>query len=393
MSELANESPNQSAPANGSWTQRLLARSGGVDSDLVRAAVGAVVEPEISRPLGELGLLGGVSVGPGGRVSVQVALITRDHPSADLLRSTVSAAASGVDGVRRVEVEFSGLGERARVELVDKLRGGTRPVAATPRIYAVASGKGGVGKSTVTANLAVALATAGQRVGVLDADVWGYSVPQLFGVRRAPVALGGLMLPVRAHGVALMSTGFFVAEDTPIVWRGPMLHKALQQFLSDVYWGELDVLLLDLPPGTGDITLSLLELVPDAALLAVTTPQLAARTVASRVARMAREADMPVAGVVENMTAAVCAGCGDTTALFGSGGGATLAEQTGAPLLGQIPLDIELRDAGDRGIPVVTASPTAASAVELARIANALPTARRSLLRRPLPLFVSTPPA
>jgi ATP-binding protein involved in chromosome partitioning len=378
-------------PANNSWAQRLLTKRAGVDLDRVRAAVGAVLEPEIGRPLAELGLLGEVCAGVGGRVRVLVALVTRDHPSADLLRTAVGAAASGVDGVRRVDVEFSGLGERARVELVDKLRGGTRPVGATPRIYAVASGKGGVGKSTVTANLAVALAAAGQRVGVLDADVWGYSMPQLFGVRRAPVALGGLMLPVRAHGVALMSTGFFVAEDTPIVWRGPMLHKALQQFLSDVYWGELDVLLLDLPPGTGDITLSLLELVPDAALLAVTTPQLAARTVASRVARMARDSDMPVAGVVENMTVAVCAGCGDTIALFGSGGGATLAEQIGAPLLGQIPLDIELRDAGDRGVPVVAASPTAASAVELARIASSLPMARRSLLRRSLPLFVSTP--
>ncbi len=376
---------------SGPWPQRLLTKRAGVDLDRVGSAVGAVLEPEIGRPLAELGLLGNVSAGAGGRVRVPVALVTRDHPSADLLRSTVCAAASAVDGVRRVEVEFSGLGERARVELVEKLRGGTRPVSATPRIYAVASGKGGVGKSTITANLAVALAAAGQRVGVLDADVWGYSVPQLFGVRRAPVALGGLMLPVRAHDVALMSTGFFVAEDTPIVWRGPMLHKALQQFLADVYWGELDVLLLDLPPGTGDITLSLLELLPDAALLAVTTPQLAARTVASRVARMAREADMPVAGVVENMTAAVCAGCGDTTALFGSGGGATLAEQTSAPLLGQIPLDIELRDAGDRGVPVVAASPTAASALELARIASALPIARRSLLRRSLPLFVSTP--
>ncbi len=376
-----------SALTNGSW----LARRGGIDVDQVRAAAGAVVEPEIGRPLAELGLLGEISAGAGGRVRVAVALVVRDHPSAELLRHTVSAAASGVHGVRRVEVEFSGLGARARVELVDKLRSGTRPVTATPRIYAVASGKGGVGKSTVTANLAVALAAAGQRVGVLDADVWGYSVPQLFGARHNPLALGGLMLPVRAHGVALMSTGFFVSEDQPVVWRGPMLHKALQQFLSDVYWGELDVLLLDLPPGTGDITLSLLELVPDAALLAVTTPQRAARTVASRVTRMAREAGMPVAGVVENMTAALCAGCGSATALFGSGGGATLAEQTGAPLLGQIPLDIELRDAGDRGIPVVAAAPTAASAVELARIASALPMARRSLLRRSLPLFVTTP--
>ncbi|MFN2535193.1 MAG: P-loop NTPase, partial [Pseudonocardiaceae bacterium] len=352
---------------------------GGVDLEAVRAAVGEVIEPEIGRPLAELDLLGEISAGIGGRVRVPVALITRDHPSADLLRSAVCAAAAQVAGVRRVEVEFSRLGERGRLELVDTLRAGTRPVRATPRIYAVASGKGGVGKSTLTANLAVALATAGQRVGVLDADAWGYSIPQLFGMRRAPLALGGLMLPLRAHGVALMSTGFFVADEAPVVWRGPMLHKALQQFLTDVYWGELDVLLLDLPPGTGDITLSLLELVPDAALLAVTTPQLAARTVASRVARMAREAEMPVAGVVENMTAAVCAGCGHTTALFGSGGGATLAEQTGAPLLGQIPLDIELRDAGDRGVPVVAASPTAASAVELTRIASALPTARRSL--------------
>jgi ATP-binding protein involved in chromosome partitioning len=366
-------------------------RGSGVDLDRIRAAVGAVLEPEIGRPLAELGLLGEVSGGLGGRLRVSVALITRDHPSFDLLRNTVATAASGVAGARRVEVEFSNLGARARIELAEKLRTGTRPVRATPRIYAVASGKGGVGKSTITANLAAALAAAGQRVGVLDADVWGYSVPQLFGIRRNPVALGGLMLPIRAHGVALMSTGFFVAEETPVVWRGPMLHKALAQFLTDVYWGELDVLLLDLPPGTGDITLSLLELVPDAALLAVTTPQLAARTVASRVARMAREAGMPIAGVVENMTAAVCAGCGDATALFGSGGGAALAGQTGAPLLGQIPVDIELRAAGDRGIPVVAAAPTAASARELTRIATALPVVQRSLLHRSLPLFVTTP--
>lgn len=361
----------------------------GVDLDRVRAVVGAVLEPEIGRPLAELRLLGEISVGLGGRVRVPIALITGDHPSADLLRSTVAAAASGVAGVRRVEVEFSRLPERARVELAEQLRRSTRPVSATPRIYAVASGKGGVGKSTITANLAVALAAAGQRVGVLDADVWGYSVPHLFGIRRNPIALGGLMLPVHAHGVALMSTGLFVAEETPVLWRGPMLHKALQQFLTDVYWGELDVLLLDLPPGTGDITLSLLELLPDAALLAVTTPQLAARTVASRVASMAREAGMPVAGVVENMTTAVCAGCGEMTALFGAGGGAALAAQTGAPLLGQIPLDIELREAGDRGIPVVAVSPTAGSARELTRIAAALPVARRSLLRRALPLFVT----
>jgi ATP-binding protein involved in chromosome partitioning len=322
--------------------------------------VGAVVEPEIGRPLAELGLLGTIRVSAGGRVQIPVALITGEHPGREQLRLAVCAAACTVAGVCRADVEFSVLGARARVELAGALRAGTRPAARTPRIYAVASGKGGVGKSTVTANLAVALAMAGQRVGVLDTDVWGSSIPHLFGVRRAPVAMGGLMLPVRAHGVALMSTGLFVDEGHPVVWRGPMLHKALSQFLGDVYWGELDVLLLDLPPGTGDITLSLLELVPDAALLAVTTPQPAARAVASRVARMAREAGMPVAGVVENMTAAVCAGCGYSTELFGSGGGAVLAEQAGAPLLGQIPLDIQLRAAGDRGVPVIVAAPTAA---------------------------------
>jgi ATP-binding protein involved in chromosome partitioning len=365
-------------------------RGSGVDLDRIRTAVGAVLEPEIGRPLSELGLLGEISAGFGGRVRVPVALITRDHPSAELLGSTVTAAASTVAGMRRVEVELTRLPERARVELAEKLRAGTRPVTATPRIYAVASGKGGVGKSTITANLAVAMAASGQRVGVLDADVWGYSIPHLFGIRRNPIALGGVMLSLRAQGVALMSTGFLVTDDQPVLWRGPMLHKALAQFLTDVYWGELDVLLLDLPPGTGDITLSLLELVPDAALLAVTTPQLAARTVTSRVARMAREAGMPVAGVVENMTAAVCAGCGEATALFGSGGGAALAEQAGAPLLGQIPLDLELRAAGDRGLPVVAAAPTAASARELIRVAAALPAVRRSLLRRTLPLFVTS---
>jgi ATP-binding protein involved in chromosome partitioning len=364
-----------------------LARGGDVDLERVRAAVGAVAEPEIGRPLAELGLLGTVRVGAGGRAQVPVALITGDHPAQEQLRHAVRMAGA-VAGVRRVDVEFSVLSARARVELASALRAGTRPVAHTPRIYAVASGKGGVGKSTVTANLAVALAMMGQRVGVLDADVWGSSIPHLFGVRRAPVAMGGLMLPVRAHGVALMSTGFFVDEGQPVVWRGPMLHKALSQFLCDVYWGELDVLLLDLPPGTGDITLSLLELLPDAALLAVTTPQPAAHTVASRVARMAREAGMPVAGVVENMAGAVCAGCGHPTELFGSGGGAVLAEQTGAPLLGQIPLDIQLRAAGDRGVPVVAAAPAAPCALELVRIASALPATRRSLLRRPLPLFV-----
>ena len=286
------------------------------------------------------------------------------------------------------------MSENERMALAVRLRGdipegGHRfgPDSST-QVYAVASGKGGVGKSTVTANLAIALAEQGKRVGILDADVWGYSIPHLFGVRRAPVALKGLMLPIEAHGVSLMSVGFFVTDEEPVVWRGPMLHKALAQFLTDVHWGELDVLLIDLPPGTGDITMSLLELVPDAALIAVTTPQPAAQTVAERVGRMARNARMPVAGVVENMSALVCGSCHESTALFGSGGGDRLAESIAAPLLGRVPLDIELREAGDAGVPAMISAPQSHSAKELRRIAAALPVVRRSLVGRSLPLSV-----
>ncbi|MET0189580.1 MAG: P-loop NTPase [Pseudonocardia sediminis] len=360
----------------------------GVDAAAVQSAVGAVTEPETGLMLDILGAVGDVRVRRSGRVTVPVALLTPDDAVRARLADAIAAAAHTVAGVGDVEVEFAPMAESARMDLARRLRAATPPVRRTPRIYAVASGKGGVGKSTVTANLAAALVLDGQRVGVLDADVWGYSVPQLFGVRHSPVALAGLMLPVRTHGVALMSTGFFVGEDEPVVWRGPMLHKALEQFLDDVAWGELDVLLLDLPPGTGDITLSLLELVPEAALLAVTTPQAAARAVASRVVRMARDGGMPVAGVVENMTASACGACGELTPVFGSGGGQTLAEIAEAPLLGRIPLDLALREAGDRGVPVVREAPDAPSSVALTALARSLPVVRRPLLGRALPLAV-----
>jgi ATP-binding protein involved in chromosome partitioning len=361
--------------------------------DRVRAAVGAVLDPELGLPLAELGMLGEVAPGRGGRVSVQLRLTTENCPLAGELRAAVTAAAERVDGVRRATVDLTAMPARERTELADRLRHSTPPLTgglggAGTAIYGVASGKGGVGKSTVTANLAAALAATGRRVGVLDADVWGYSMPQLFGVHRNPVVLGGAMLPVPAHGVQLMSVGFFVDEDRPVVWRGPMLHKALQQFLTDTHWGRLDALFVDLPPGTGDATLSLLELLPDLALLAVTTPQTTARVVARRVARMAADVGRPIAGVVENMTAAVCGSCGEHTAVFGSGGGALLAEESGAPLLGQVPLDADLRRAGDDGVPVVVAAPASASARELRRIAAALPTPRRSLVGRSLPLSV-----
>ncbi len=370
----------------------LTGRRAEIDLERVRAALGAVHDPEIGKPLAELDMLGEITARRG-RVLVEVRLTTQSCPLAEEIRHAVTTVVSAVEDVRDVEVVFSTMAPRERAEFADRLKVGAPPLNATlgiggTRVYAIASGKGGVGKSTVTANLAVALSAAGHRVGVLDADVWGYSMPQLFGVRRSPVVLGELMMPVPAHGVGLMSIGFFVNEEQPVVWRGPMLHKALSQFITDTYWGKLDALLVDMPPGTGDATLSLLEFLPDTTLLAVTTPQTTARVVATRVARMAAETGVPLAGVIENMSAAVCGSCGAQTAVFGTGGGALLAEESGAPLLGQVPLDVELREAGDRGVPVVVASPESASARELARIATVLPTPRRKLAGRSLPLSV-----
>jgi len=350
------------------------------DVMLLRERLAEVVDPEIGRPIGSLGMLGDVEVARRGRVVVTLRLTTSTCPLVEEFRRRVHVAVD--DLTDDVEVRFTEMSARERVELADRLRAGGSALTDGPgsrtRIYAVASGKGGVGKSSITANLAAALARAGHRVGVLDADVWGYSIPGLFGVTRSPVVVGGLMMPVPAHGVSLMSMGFLVPDGAPVVWRGPMLHKALTQFLTDVHWGDLDVLLLDLPPGTGDVQLSLLELVPSAALLAVTTPQRAARDVATRVVTMARESGMPIAGVIENMT-------GD---LFGNGGGAELAELARTPLLGQVPLDRALRVAGDSGTPVVLAAPQAASALALTAIAADLPTVRRSLVGRALPLSV-----
>lgn len=372
----------------------LTSRRTRIDPDRVRAAAGTVLDPEIGLPLSELGMVGEISVGRGGRVRVQLRLTTESCPLAAELSAAVARAVARADGVHDVDVATAVMPPRERAELADRLRRTTPPLtggldSGPPRVFAVASGKGGVGKSTVTANLAAALAAAGRRVGVLDADVWGYSMPQLFGVRRSPVVLGEMMVPVPAHGVVLMSVGFFVTEDQPVVWRGPMLHKALQQFVGDTYWGRLDALFVDLPPGTGDATLSLLELLPETRLLAVTTPQTTAQIVATRVARMAADMGVPVAGVIENMSATVCAGCGEHTAVFGRGGGSLLAEEAGAPLLGQVPLDVELREAGDRGVPVVVDAPHSASARELARIASVLPAApRRTLAGRALPLSV-----
>lgn len=354
----------------------------------LREAIGRVADPELHRSLAELDMIRGVSCNRAGDVEVEVALTTAGCPMKERLTQDVVSAAAAVAGVTAVVVRFTVMDEQSRRAVATKVlataRSASEPIAAA--IYAVASGKGGVGKSSVAANLAVALAQQGKSVGLLDADVWGYSVPALFGARRSPVAMYEKMLPVEAHGVRLMSMGFFVEDGAPIVWRGPMLHKALTQFVDEVHWGELDVLLLDLPPGTGDVTLSVLELLPEAALLAVTTPQPAARAVASRVGVMAKDAHMPLAGVIENMSQLQCAHCGQSTALFGSGGGAQLAAELDVPLLGRIPLDIALREAGDRGIPVVIDAPHSASASALTDVAALLRPARRGLAGRQLGL-------
>lgn len=365
-----------------------------VDTEAVRAALADVEDPEIHQPVTELGMVGEITPTRDG-VRIEIRLTTAACPLKDELRRSVTDAGSTVAGVAGVEVAFAAMSDPERMAVARHLRRqqpeGTNPFSQLDiptQVYAVASGKGGVGKSAVTANLAVALAQKGHQVGVLDADVWGYSITQLFGVRRAPVALKGMMLPIEAHGVRLMSMGFLVGDEEPVIWRGPMLHKALEQFLTDVYWGQLDVLLVDLPPGTGDVTLSLLQLCPATQLLTVTTPQLAAHTVATRVGRMARDNNVPIAGVIENMSALACGNCGDQTALFGSGGGQRLADDLNVDLLGHIPLDIGLRKAGDTGVPAVSGAPTAPSSAALSDIAHRLPIARRSLAGVPLPLTV-----
>ncbi|APA98515.1 Mrp/NBP35 family ATP-binding protein [Nocardia seriolae] len=360
-----------------------------IDVEAVRTAVGRVVDPEIHRPLAELGMLDRVDADRSGQVVIRALLTTAGCPMQAELRSAIETAARSVPGVWAVEVVFTAMAQSQRTQLARSLRdpgGGVRGTGSSTCVFAVASGKGGVGKSAVTANLAAAFAAQGRTVGILDADVWGYSMPQLFGVRRPPVALNGMMMPIQTHGVRLMSTGFFVQDEEPVVWRGPMLHKALEQFLDDVYWGNLDILFIDLPPGTGDITLSLVELVPNSALILVSTPQLAAHTVAARAARMAKDARVEVAGVVENMSAAVCGGCGDTTPVFGSGGGARLAQLLDVPLLGEIPLDLALRKSGDNGVPVVISDPHAPSAHAIQQIAARLPVTRPSIIGRSLPL-------
>lgn len=364
-----------------------------VTEEQVRQALRNVLDPEIGKPIEDIGMLQGIDV-QDGLVRVHVLITIEGCPLKDRITNDVTNALQPVEGVERVEVELSPMSEGQRAELVAQLRGGAPApqqqrsffVGSDTTVIAVASGKGGVGKSSVTVNLACALAAEGYRVGVLDADVWGFSIPRMMGVSGKPVGFNDMILPLESHGVKIISMGFFVPEETPVIWRGPMLHKAIEQFLGDVYWGDLDFLLADLPPGTGDVSISLASFLPGASMLVVTTPQEAARKVAERAGKMAERTNLRPIGVIENMSWFACPHCGERTAIFGDGGGQEAADTLGVPLLAQVPLVPELREGGDEGRPIVVADPDSPAGTALREAARRVAQVTRSKVGKPLPL-------
>jgi ATP-binding protein involved in chromosome partitioning len=373
-----------------------------IDESQVTAAVAHVADPELRRPLGELGMVGRVQTRRK-KATVELALPVAHYPQVDELEARVRAAVAALGGVDEVVIDTTVMDEehRARLRMLlrgDAVDGGVMHAAddghghgdghdhggalgheegrpnkfmeprSKTRVLGISSGKGGVGKSSVTVNLAVALARAGYDVGILDADVYGFSVPKMLGVRSDPLIIGDLVVPPTANGVRCLSMGFFVADDTPVIWRGPMLHKALEQFLVDAYWGEPDFLLIDMPPGTGDVTLSLGQYLTKTEVFVVTTPQPAAQRVAQRSAYAARKLKLAVRGVIENMSW-FTGDDGTRYELFGSGGGQQLSEELGVPLLGKVPLVPALRQGGDEGIPIVVADPDGEAAAVFAQLA------------------------
>ncbi|MCV7055712.1 Mrp/NBP35 family ATP-binding protein [Mycolicibacterium gilvum] len=352
----------------------------------VRTALTKVIDPELRRPITEVGMVKNVTVEPDASVHVEIYLTTSACPKKTEISDQVTRAVQDVPGTGAVRVTLDVMNDEQRAELRKLLRGDSRePVipfaqpGSLTRVYAVASGKGGVGKSSVTVNLAAAMAARGLSVGLLDADIYGHSVPRMMGTADRPTQVDSMILPPVSHDVRVISIAMFTQGNTPVVWRGPMLHRALQQFLADVYWGDLDVLLLDLPPGTGDIAISVAQLIPGAEILVVTTPQLAAAEVAERAGAIAIQTRQRIAGVVENMVD------GPVIKMFGEGGGRQVAESlsraVGAevPLLGQVPLDPELVSAGDTGVPLVLSAPDSLAGKELRKIADALSSRKRGL--------------
>nr|WP_253865999.1 Mrp/NBP35 family ATP-binding protein [Prauserella halophila] len=359
--------------------------------ETVRTALNSVQDPEIHKPITELGMVKDITVGDGGVVTVEVYLTVAGCPMKDTITKDTKAAVAELPGVTEVQVELDVMSDEQRTELRKQLRGDAEePVipfaqpGSMTRVYCVASGKGGVGKSSVTVNMAAAMAERGLKVGVVDADIYGHSVPRMLGADEKPTKVESMIMPPQAQGVKVISIGMFTPGNTPVVWRGPMLHRALQQFLADVFWGDLDILLIDLPPGTGDIAISVAQLIPNAEILVVTTPQQAAAEVAERAGAIALQTRQRVAGVIENMSWFE-APDGSTMELFGSGGGQTVAESlsksVGAevPLLGQVPLDPRLREQGDAGTPLVLSAPDATASEVMRAAADKLSVRARGL--------------
>jgi ATP-binding protein involved in chromosome partitioning len=365
-----------------------------VTEEQVRQALRSVLDPEIGRPIEDIGMLRSIEI-EGGRVVVHVLLTIEGCPLKDRITNDVTAAVQPIDGVERVDVRLTPMSQEQREGLVSTLRGGApapqQKIQFPPStsVIAVASGKGGVGKSSVTVNLAAAMAAEGKKVGVLDADVWGFSVPRMLGVSGKPVGFENMIMPLEGYGVKVISMGFFVPDDTPVIWRGPMLHKAIEQFLGDVYWGDLDFLLCDLPPGTGDVSISLASFLPGASMLVVTTPQEAARTVAERAGRMAERTNLRPIGVVENMSWFICPHCGEREAIFGEGGGQEAAEHLSVPLMAQVPLMPAMREGGDTGAPIVISQPDSPASLALREAAAAVARATKSKVGKPLTLMTS----
>ena len=370
------------------------------DEQEIRKALEVVIDPELRRSIVELDMVRSVDISANGVVDVTVSLTTPGCPIKGHFQTSVAQAVAALEGVTHVNVYFDVLNDEQKAALQQKLGRGSLPdgaLAQVANVLCVGSGKGGVGKSTLTANLAAALAGEGKRVGILDADVWGYSIPRMYGLgsTRPPVSAQRKILPLEAHGVKVMSIGFFVAEDAAVVWRGPMLHKALTQFLQDVDWGALDHLLIDLPPGTGDVSMTLAQLLPPASFAIVTTPQPTAQRVARRAAEMAHKVSLDICGIIENMSGFTTP-AGERFQIFGEGGGQELADELDVPLLGKVPLTMPLREHADSGVPLVIEDPDdpAAQAIRHAArglIAMAAPSMPAALATLPLVQVAGAP--